>query len=233
MGLVLNWQTENTSLVVHARHESFKWCTLDLLFFCVVCFFYSIWKPHLCHTAGEETSVFNKIDAVLLVVSCGSEALWMFANAKWATWNPFRYVLWQTGCKHHIWAKLALPCWPVNEYIAAIKKTRVQRVYRFSLTGESCIHWGTDYGHFCIIIYSRNRNLCFKQCASFLYFTNEIHRKYLQNAREVPNFSNLCHLWYFRTNIRKANIWTLDYECLLTWCFTKIRHSNECAMDSQ
>lgn len=99
-----------------------KWYTLDLLFFCVVCFFYSIWKLYLCHTAGEETSVFNKIDAVLLVVSCGSEALWMFANAKWATWSLSRYVLWQTGCKHHIWAKLALPCWPVNEYIAAIKK---------------------------------------------------------------------------------------------------------------
>lgn len=44
--------------------------------------FYSSWKLCLCHTVSEETSVFNKIDAVLMFLCCGPEALWVYANAK-------------------------------------------------------------------------------------------------------------------------------------------------------
>lgn len=105
------------------------------------------------------------MDAVFPVLSCGPEALWVSANAKWATWNTFRYVLKQKCCKHHLWAKLALPCRPVNKYIAAIKNKRstVPVFTYFSTIGESCIHRGTDYGHLCIIIYSKNINFCYKQ----------------------------------------------------------------------
>lgn len=108
-----------------------------------MCFFYSIWKLYSCCTVGKEISVFNKINAVLLVLPCGLEALWMFANAKWATWNTFRYMLWQTGCKHHVWAKLALPCWLVNEYMDIILKKPQYSVFTsFPSIGESCTHRG-------------------------------------------------------------------------------------------
>lgn len=208
-----------------------------LLFFHIMCFFYSIWKLYLCHTLGKETSAFNKIDAMLLVLSSGPEALWMFANVKWATWNTFRYVLWQTNhhiwLNHHIWAKLVLPCWSVNEYIAAVEETQCSVFTHFSSMGESCIHWGTDYGHFCIIIYSRNINFCYKQsmphsCTLQMRYTviGSICR-----MQEGCLIFPISALWHFRTKARKAR--TPNYEYLLPCLFTKMRQSNECVMGTQ
>lgn len=45
-------------------------------------FFHSLWNLRLCHRVGKETSVFNKIDAALVFLSCGPETLWVCANAK-------------------------------------------------------------------------------------------------------------------------------------------------------